>query len=99
MKKVTNFFKSTSGKAASAFGAFSATAAAAFTALADGTNEAVSAAQSLMSNVTSTLNITNIVAILGAGLTAVVTLYLAWWGAKKLIKMVQRALNGRLSIK
>ena len=93
-----NFFKSVSGKVVTAFGAFTSTSALAITALADGTNEAVSAAQSLMGNVTSTLNITNIVAIVGAGLTAVVTLYLAWWGAKKLIKMVQRALNGRLSI-
>ena len=58
------------------------------TAFADGTNEAVSAASTLMGNITSTLNITNAVAILSAGLGAVVGLFLAWWGARKLANMV-----------
>lgn len=96
--KVKEFLTTTKGKITSAVAVFGSALGASITAFADN-NEAVSAAQSLMSNVTSTLNITNIVAILGAGLTAVVGLYLAWWGAKKLIKMVQRALNGKLSIK
>lgn len=61
-----------------------ATSATAFAA----DSEAVSAAQSLMNNVTATLNITNAVAILGAGLGAVMGLFLAWWGARKLVNMV-----------
>ena len=66
----------------------SAIIAASATAFADGTNEAVSAASTLMGNITSTLNITNAVAILSAGLGAVVGLFLAWWGARKLANMV-----------
>lgn len=68
-------------------GVGSAFMAASVSAFAD-TNEAVSAAQTLMSNITSTLNITNVVAILSAGLGAVVGLFLAWWGARKLANMV-----------
>ena len=52
------------------------------------TNEAVSAAQTLMSNITATLNISNAVAILSAGIGAIVGLFLAWWGARKLANMV-----------
>lgn len=66
----------------------SALIASSMVALADGTNEAVSAASTLMGNITSTLNITNAVAILSAGLGAVVGLFLAWWGARKLANMV-----------
>ena len=99
MSKVRQFFNEKKNRVITAIGVGVGAMASTFSAFADGTNEAVSAAQSLMGNVTSTLNITNIVAILGAGLGAVVGLYLAWWGAKKLIKMVQRALNGKLSIK
>lgn len=61
--------------------------------------EATSAAETLMGKLTAVLNITNIVQILGAGLTAVVTLYLAWWGARKLTSMLQRAFaKGKISL-
>lgn len=58
---------------------------------ADGTNEAVSAAKSLMESATGTLSIGNIVAIVGAGIGAVIGLFLAWWGARKLVTMLMGA--------
>lgn len=56
---------------------------------ADGADaEAVSAAKNLLSSATGTLNIGNIVAIVGAGIGAVIGLFLAWWGARKLVRML-----------
>ena len=55
---------------------------------ADSDAEAVSAAKSLLSSATGTLNIGNIVAIIGAGIGAVIGLFLAWWGARKLVRML-----------
>ena len=66
---------------------------------ADNSSEAVSAAKSLMENATSTLNITNIVAILGAGIGAVIGLFLSWWGARKLVRMLMGAFKkGKVSL-
>ena len=56
---------------------------------ADGTDaEAVSDAKNLLSSDTGTLNIGNIVAIIGAGIGAAIGLFLAWWGARKLVHML-----------
>lgn len=66
---------------------------------ADGTNEAVSAAKSLLDSATGTLNIGNIVAIVGAGIGAVIGLFLAWWGARKLVRMLMGAFKkGKVSL-
>ncbi len=66
---------------------------------ADGDTEAVSAAKSLLNSATSTLNIGNIVAIIGAGIGAVIGLFLAWWGARKLVHMLVSAFKkGRVSV-
>lgn len=63
------------------------------------TAEAVNAAKELMNIVTGVLNITNIVAILGAGLTSILGLFLAWWGARKLVKMVMSVFKkGKISL-
>lgn len=74
--------------AAVAVGTF---ATGAITAHAEGSSEAVSAAQSVMDTATATLNIGNIVAIIGAGIGAVIGLFLAWWGARKLVRMLKNA--------
>lgn len=92
---------STKGKCVSAIGAAGVvlgTATSAF--CADPTvNEAVSAAETLMGRLTAVLNITNIVAILGAGITACAGLFLAWWGARKLVRMLMGVFKkGKLSI-
>lgn len=90
MKKLRAIFHSMTNRAKGTIiggGVGSAIVASSAAAFAD-PNEAVSAAQTLMGNITSTLNITNAVAILSAGLGAVVGLFLAWWGARKLANMV-----------
>lgn len=50
--------------------------------------EAVDAAKSLLTSATATLNIANVVAIIGAGIGAVLGLFLAWWGGRKLVNML-----------
>lgn len=82
-----------SGGAVMASGAISAFAAE------PTADEAVQAAKTLMNNVTSTLNITNIVAIIGAGLGYVALLWLAWWGARKLVRMSTSAVGkGKIAL-
>jgi ABC-type dipeptide/oligopeptide/nickel transport system permease subunit len=74
----------------------------AVTALAEGAGtdtEAVSAAKNILSSATGTLNIGNIVAIIGAGIGAVIGLFLAWWGARKLVRMLMTAFKkGKVSM-
>lgn len=66
---------------------------------ADDTAEAVSAAKNLLETATATLNIGNIVAIIGAGIGAVIGLFLAWWGARKLVRMLMGAFKkGKVSL-
>lgn len=67
---------------------------------ADGADtEAVSAAKNILSSATGTLNIGNIVAIIGAGIGAVIGLFLAWWGARKLVRMLMTAFKkGKVSM-
>lgn len=63
------------------------------------TGEAVSAAKSLLETATGTINIGNIVAIVGAGIGAVIGLYLAWWGARKLVRMLMSAFSkGKVTV-
>lgn len=87
-----------------AFAVTCCTALAAFAeettvALAADSSEAVSAAQSLLESATGTLNISNIVAIVGAGIGAVIGLFLAWWGARKLVRMLMAAFKkGKVSM-
>ncbi len=64
-----------------------------------GSTEAVEAAKQLMTTATGTLNIANIVAIIGAGIGAVIGLFLAWWGARKLLGMLMKAFKkGKVSM-
>lgn len=61
--------------------------------------EGVSAAKSLLETAAGSLNIGNVVAIIGAGIGAVVGLFLAWWGARKLVRMLVSALKkGKVAI-
>ncbi len=96
-KRSNKVIAAISGGAVASMGTISA-----FAAEATGTgttDEAVQAAKTLMNNVTSVLNITNIVAILSAGLTSVLGLFLAWWGARKLVKMVMAVFKkGKISL-
>lgn len=94
LKKVKAFMSDKWNKFAGAVAGVGTVVTGAITARAEGptqANEAVSAAQSVMETATATLNIGNIVAIIGAGIGAVIGLFLAWWGARKLVRMLKNA--------
>lgn len=88
------------GKIVCSLGAGVATLSSAITAFAEGTDtEAVSAAKALMEAATATLNIGNVVAILSAGIGAVLGMFLSWWGARKLVNMLIKVFKkGKISL-
>ena len=92
--------KQHAGKIVAAFSGGAIMTSGALSAFAtDGTPEAVSAAKSLLETATGTLNTGNIVAIVGAGIGAVIGLFLAWWGARKLVRMLMGAFKkGKVSL-
>lgn len=85
-------------KIVSAFAGGAVMASGAITAFAEDT-QAVAGAKELLSAATSELNLTNIVAILSAGIGVVIALYLGWWGARKLVRMLVNAFSkGKVSL-
>ena len=66
---------------------------------ASGGTEAVSAVQTVFTNVTGTINISNVVAILGIVVGACVGLVLMWFGIRKVIKIIMGAFRkGKISV-
>lgn len=62
-------------------------------------DEAVSAAQTLFNDVAGVLNFANIAKVLGIGIAAVIGIWLAWWGLRKLVRMLVNVLQrGKLSL-
>lgn len=103
LEKVKQGFKRFGNKIAAVVTGGAVMATSAITALAAdsaGTPaEGVSAAKSLLETAAGSLNIGNVVAIIGAGIGAVVGLFLAWWGARKLVRMLVSALKkGKVAI-
>lgn len=102
LDKVKQGFKHFGSKIAAVVTGCAVTASTALTAFAaDGAtaSEGVSAAKSLLETAAGSLNIGNVVAIIGAGIGAVVGLFLAWWGARKLVRMLVSALKkGKVAI-
>lgn len=101
-EKLKSKISTAKGKIACSVGAGVATLGSAMTAFAaeTGTNtEAVSAAKALMDAATATLNIGNVVAILSAGIGAVLGMFLSWWGARKLVNMLIKVFKkGKISL-
>ena len=54
------------------------------------------AAKEVFDSVHSVVNFNNILSIIGVALTAEATLFLLWWGIRKVIKLVKSGLNGKL---
>lgn len=90
-KKFKAFMSDKWNKLAGAVACVGTVVTGTITARAEGVTEAVSAAKAVMDTATGTLNIGNIVAIIGAGIGAVIGLFLAWWGARKLVRMLKNA--------
>ena len=59
----------------------------------------VAGATELFNKATGSINIANIVAILGIGIGAALVLMLFWWGSRKLIRMLLSAFRkGKISV-
>lgn len=98
LEKLKSKLSTVKGKIACSLGAGVATLGSAMTVFAEDT-EAVSAAKALMDAATSTLNIGNVVAILSAGIGAVLGMFLSWWGARKLVNMLIKVFKkGKISL-
>lgn len=54
------------------------------------------AAKEVFDSVHGVVNFNNILSIIGVALTAEATLFLLWWGIRKVIKLVKSGLNGKL---
>ncbi len=62
-------------------------------------DEAVNAAKGLFATVTGTLNFANIAKVLSIGIGAVIGIWLAWWGIRKLVRMLTNVLQkGRVQL-
>lgn len=56
------------------------------------------AAKQVFDSVHGVLNFQNILAILGVALGACATLFLLWWGIRKVVKLIKNGLNGKLKV-
>lgn len=69
---------------------------------ADGTTDAdmtaKEAATSIFSTLTEHINVGTIVGVIGIALGAGMALYFAWWGIRKVVRMVKGGLNGKISV-
>lgn len=61
-------------------------------------NSITTALQSVGSTLTSNISPSTVVAVIGIVLGSCVALYLTWFGIRKLISSVTKALKGRLSV-
>lgn len=104
MKKINTFFKSKFAKiamscllivtivATMAIGCFAAETAS-------DVSSAVTGVTTLFGDVTSVFNFANIVSMIGIAIGAAAVLTLAWFGLRKVISMIQKALKkGRVSV-
>lgn len=104
MKKINTFFKSKFAKiamscllivtivATMAIGCFAADTV-------DYSTEAVSGITTIFGNITSVFTFANIVKMLAIAITAAAGLTLSWFGLRKVVAMIQKALKkGRVSV-
>ena len=55
-----------------------------------------SAAETVFDSVHAVINFNNILAIIGVALGAEATLFMLWWGIRKVIRLVNNGLHGKL---
>lgn len=97
-KKLKSLLSKPIAKVAAFAGALSSGVAGAMSVhAADAVTDGAQAAQTLLGKMAETLNLTNMVTIITAGIGAVLALYLGWWGARKLTRMLMGVFNkGRI---
>lgn len=101
LKNIKQKCKQHASKICAALSGGAVMAGGAITAFAADDNGAagVQAAKDLMQIVTAEINIANIVLIIGAGLGIAAATWLAWWGIRKLIRVISAAIaKGKLSV-
>lgn len=100
LEKVKNFLKTAKGKVAIVFASVVAVLGSAMPAMAaDDTTTFQSGISTVWSQVTSQINIGNVVAIIGICIVAVISLGLFWWGLRYVVKRIWAALkNGRVKV-
>ena len=54
------------------------------------------AAEEVYESVHAVINFTNILAIIGVAIGGEATLFLLWWGIRKVIRLIKNGLNGKL---
>jgi len=60
---------------------------------------AIAAAKDLFAQVTTIVNFTNVAKVLAIGLGSVLGIWLAWWGLRKLVRMIVKVLErGKISM-
>ena len=62
------------------------------------TSSIITNATGIFDQVTAQVNFETIVGVIGVGIGAALTLYLSWWGVRKLIRMVKGGFNGKFKI-
>lgn len=61
--------------------------------------DAIAAAKSIIGEATATINVANLTTILVYGVGIAIVLFLMWWGARKLLRIVTAAFNrGKVSV-
>ncbi len=66
---------------------------------ADGDSTAIiTNATGIFEQVTSVVNFSTIAGVIGIGVGAALTLYLSWWGVRKLIRIIKAAFNGKFKV-
>lgn len=104
MKKIKQFFRSATMKKVLAFaGVLSVMACMGIAASAEevayDSAAIVDGVQTVTNSVVSNFNITTIASIIGIVLAACVGLFLFWWGARKVVRMVTSAFKkGKISL-
>lgn len=100
-KKMQKLIKSSKAKKLLAFCACMLVLGSTFVTTAfavDGTTgdmTAQEAATSIFSTISEQINVGTIVGVIGIALTAGLALYFAWWGMRKVSRMVRKGLNGK----
>ena len=56
------------------------------------------AATEIFNAVSQTINVATIVEVIGIALVACLGLFFAWWGIRKVIRMVKGGLNGKIKV-
>ena len=95
--KIVNFISVSKKKIAGALASVSVLALGSVPVFAETTGASVTNVetemQTFMSTLTELVSFSDVISIVGIGLSACFGIYLAWWGARKLFSMLKKAIS------